>query len=59
MVVFIVTLRSKPGDDGIGTLRAALKVLGRRFGLKAIGVEEEKPRLRRVGARRKRSQVRP
>jgi hypothetical protein len=54
---FTITLRSKPGDDGIRTLRAALKTLWRRFGLKAIGIEEEKPKLSRVGARRKRSKA--
>jgi hypothetical protein len=42
MTTFNVTLRTKEGDDdSIRTLRAALKVLGRRFGLRAIRVEEQ------------------
>jgi hypothetical protein len=40
MSTFTITLRSKDGADSIRTPRAALKVLLRRFGLKAI--EEEK-----------------
>jgi hypothetical protein len=40
---FLITVRTKDGDESIRTLRAALKVLLRRFGLKAIRVEEEKP----------------
>jgi hypothetical protein len=41
MSIFTVTLRTKEGDDGVRTLRAALKVLGRRFGLRAVRVEEQ------------------
>ena len=41
MSIFTITLRTKDGDDSIRTLRAALKVLLRRFGLRAIRVEEE------------------
>ena len=33
-----IVLRPEPGVDGIAALRAALKVLLRRFGLKAISV---------------------
>ena len=39
--VFIVRLRALPGVNGIQALRAALKVLLRRFGLQAVSVEEE------------------
>ena len=39
--IFIVRLRPQPGIDGIRALRLALKVLLRRFGLKAIEVKEE------------------
>jgi hypothetical protein len=42
--VFIVRLRPKPRVDAIRALRAALKVLGRQFGLKAIEVREESRR---------------
>ena len=41
MSTFTITVRTKEGDDSIRTLRAALKVLLRRFGLKAIRVEEQ------------------
>ena len=57
MTTFTITLRSRDGDDDIRTLRAALKILWRRFGLRAVQIEEEKPRLSRVGARRKRSKT--
>jgi hypothetical protein len=40
--IFVLHLRPKPGIDPIRTLRAALKVLGRHFGLKAIEVREER-----------------
>lgn len=40
MATFKITLRTKEGDDTIHTLRAALKILGRRFGLCTIKVEE-------------------
>jgi hypothetical protein len=36
-------LRPGPRVDAIRALRAALKVLGRRFGLRAISVEAEQP----------------
>jgi hypothetical protein len=38
-----ITLRPEPGVDGIKALRGALKILGRRFGMTATGVEEIKP----------------
>lgn len=38
---FIVRLQPKPGVDAVRALRAALKVLLRRFGLKAIEVKQE------------------
>ena len=41
MAVFRITLRTKAeDDDGIRLLRAALKLLLRRFGLRAIKVEQ-------------------
>ncbi len=40
MAIFQITLRSTDGDDGIRIMRVALKVLLRRFGLKAIKIEE-------------------
>lgn len=39
--VYVLHLRARSGADGIRSLRAALKVLGRRFGLKAVSVREE------------------
>jgi hypothetical protein len=36
---FVLRLRPEPGIDPVRALRAALKVLLRRFGLKAIEVE--------------------
>jgi hypothetical protein len=39
----VLKLRPEPNADPIRALRAALKLLGRRFGLKAIDVREEKP----------------
>jgi hypothetical protein len=51
MTTFNVTLRSKDdGRDSIRMLRAALKVLGRRFGLRAVRVEEQpaSPKKRRA-----------
>jgi hypothetical protein len=36
---FVIVLRPAPGIDGIRALRAALKLLLRRFGLRAIKVE--------------------
>ena len=41
MPVFLVRLRALPGVDAIRALRAALKVLLRRFGLQCVSVEEE------------------
>jgi hypothetical protein len=41
MTTFTVTLRTgADGGDGIRTLRAALKLLLRRFGLRAISIEQ-------------------
>jgi hypothetical protein len=43
MSAFTVTLHTEGnGNDGIRTLRAALKVLLRRFGLRVVKVEETK-----------------
>jgi hypothetical protein len=37
--VYVVRLTPRPGVDGIKALRAALKLLGRRFGLWAVKIE--------------------
>lgn len=52
MSVFTITLRTRDGEDGIKTLRAALKILWRRFGLKAIGIEEQLPASAKKAKRR-------
>jgi hypothetical protein len=39
--VFVVRLTPRKGVDGIKALRAALKLLGRRFGLRAVKIETE------------------
>jgi hypothetical protein len=39
---YVIRLRPRPGIDPIRALRGALKVLGRRFGLRAIEVREER-----------------
>ena len=38
---FVLVLRPEPGVEPIRALRAALKVLLRRFGLRCVGVTEE------------------
>jgi hypothetical protein len=40
MATFTITLRTREGGDGIRALRQALKVLWRRFGLRAISIEQ-------------------
>jgi hypothetical protein len=39
--VYVIRLKPRPGVDGVKALRAALKVLGRRFGLRAVKIETE------------------
>lgn len=39
--IFIIRLRPLPGVDAIRAQRAALKVLLRRFGLRALSVDQE------------------
>jgi len=39
--IFVIRLRAGPKVDAIRALRAALKVLGRRFGLRAISIRAE------------------
>jgi hypothetical protein len=39
---YLIRLRPQPGIDSVRALRAALRVLGRRFGLQAIEVRERK-----------------
>jgi hypothetical protein len=41
MPIFLVRLRALPGVDAIRALRAALKTLLRRYGLRCESVEEE------------------
>jgi hypothetical protein len=38
--VYLITLRAPSDRDAIRLLRAALKTLGRRFGLQCLRVEE-------------------
>jgi hypothetical protein len=40
-MIFRLRLRALPNVDGVKMLRTALKVLLRRFGLKALSVEVE------------------
>jgi hypothetical protein len=39
METFAIVLRTRDGGDGIRALRAVLKLLLRRFGLRAIKIE--------------------
>jgi len=39
--IFVVRLTPLPGVDGIKALRAVLKILLRRFGLRALSVRED------------------
>jgi hypothetical protein len=41
MPVFLVRLRALPGVDGVKALKAALKSLLRKYGLKCLSVEVE------------------
>jgi hypothetical protein len=38
--LYAIELQARPGADGVRQLRGALKVLGRRFGLRAVSVSE-------------------
>ena len=40
MATFTIVLRTRDGGDGIRALRAALKLLLHRFGLRAISIEQ-------------------
>jgi hypothetical protein len=40
MATFTIVLRTRDGGDGIRALRAALKLLLRRFGLRVLKVEQ-------------------
>jgi hypothetical protein len=40
MATFTIVLRTRPGGGDIRSLRAALKLLLRRFGLRAIRIEQ-------------------
>jgi hypothetical protein len=46
---YVLTLRPMPGVDGIRALRAALKFLLRRFGLKAVKIGEVRNQCRYWG----------
>jgi hypothetical protein len=39
---YVIRLRVKPGIDPTKALRSALKILGRRFGLRAVAIREER-----------------
>jgi len=39
--IYVVRLRARPGTDAVKSLRAALKILHRSFGLQAISIVEE------------------
>jgi hypothetical protein len=39
--IYVLRLRARPGTDAIKSLRAALKILHRSFGLQAISIVEE------------------
>jgi hypothetical protein len=40
-VIFVLRLVPKPGVDGIKALRAVLKILLRRFGLRCISIKQD------------------
>lgn len=44
--IFVIALQAKPGVDSIRALRAALKLLGRRYGLKCVTIREARKRSR-------------
>jgi len=46
--VFVIRLRPGPRVDPIRAPRTALKVLGRRFGLRAISITTESARFQKV-----------
>jgi hypothetical protein len=41
--IFVIRLTPGPGTDGIKALRLALKILWRRFGLRCLSAQIEKP----------------
>lgn len=41
MARYVLTLEAKAGTDEIRMLRAALKTLGRRFGLRCVEIRQE------------------
>ena len=43
--VFVIKLQTAPGTDSIRALRALLKILLRRFGLRCLSAREEQPDL--------------
>jgi hypothetical protein len=40
--IFLIRLRALPGVDGVRALRAALKTLLRRYGLRCISIDMER-----------------
>jgi hypothetical protein len=49
--VFVIRLRAAPKVDAIRALRGGLKLLLRRFGLRAISVRAEEPEGQSAGGR--------
>jgi hypothetical protein len=43
---FVVTLRAEPGANVEHALRGFLKLAGRRYGLRCVGIREELPQKR-------------
>jgi hypothetical protein len=43
-VIFVLRLTPLPGVDAVKALRAALKVLLRRFGLRALSIRDDEAR---------------
>jgi hypothetical protein len=49
---FMLTLRALPNVDGIKAVRAVLKILLRRYGLRCVKVEERVSPARQLGGER-------
>jgi hypothetical protein len=45
---YVLTLRAAPGYDDIRSLRALLKIAGRRYGLRALSVRKVSPSSRNI-----------
>ena len=44
--VYVIRVRARPGNEGIRSLKAALKALWRRYRLRCVGVEQEQRKSR-------------